>query len=53
MLAFLGAPAMLQSEEEDPLTEREKRYQNRSHKNYDYTTEDQDKGKSPETASDK
>jgi len=44
---------MLHSEEYDPLTKREKRYQNRSHKKYDYTTEDQDKGKAPETASDK
>ena len=44
---------MLHSEEDEPLTEREKRYQNRSHKKYDYTTNDQDKGKAPETISDK
>ena len=44
---------MLQLEEYEPLTEREKRYQNRSHKKFDYTTEDQDKGKAPETRSDK
>ena len=44
---------MLHSEEDEPLTEREKRYQNRSHKNFDYTTEDQDKGKAPEAGSDK
>ena len=44
---------MLNFEEDDPLTERERRYQNRSHKKYDYTTEDQDKGKAPETTSDK
>ena len=31
----------------------EKSYQNRSHKEYDCTTDDQDKDKSPETASDK
>ena len=28
-------------------------YQKKSHKKYDYTIEDQDKGKAPETASDK
>ena len=44
---------MLHSEEDEPLTEREKRYQNRSHKKFDCTTDDQDKGKAPETASDK
>ena len=48
---------MLHSEDEDPLSERERRYQNRSHKNYDYTTFDldkgQDKGKSPEFVNDK
>ena len=44
---------MLHSEEDDPLTEMEKRYHNRSRKKYDYTTEDQDKGKAPETTSDK
>ena len=48
---------MLHSEEEDPLTKRERRYQNRSHKKYDYTTDDpnrgQDKGKAPETEKDK
>ena len=48
---------MLHSEEEDPLTERERRYQNRSHKKYDYTTDDpdkgQDKGKAPEYVNDK
>ena len=41
------------SEDDDPLTKREKRYQNRSHKEFDYTTDDQDKGKAPETGSDK
>ena len=44
---------MFHSEEDETLSEREKRYQNRSHKKYDYTTEDQDKGKAPETASEK
>ena len=44
---------MLHLEEDETLTEREKRYQNRSHKNFYYTTEDQDKGKAPETGSDK
>ena len=42
---------MMHSEDEDPLTERERRYQNIIHKNYDYTTVDldkgQDKGKAP------
>ena len=45
--------AMLHSEEDEPLTERDKRYQNRSQKKFDYTTDDQDKGKAPKTASDK
>ena len=44
---------MLHSEEDETLTEREKRYHNRSHKKFDYTTDDQDKGKALETASDK
>ena len=48
---------MLHSEEYDPLTEREERYQNRSHKNFDYTIDDpgkgQDKGKAPEAVNDK
>ena len=44
---------MLHSKEDEPLTKREKRYHNRSHKNFDYTTDDQDKGKAPETGSDK
>ena len=44
---------MFHSEEDEPLIEREKRYQNRSHKKFDSTTDDQDKGKAPETASDK
>ena len=43
---------MLHSEDEDPLSERERRYQNRSHIKYDYTTVEldkgQDKGKAPE-----
>ena len=43
---------MLQSEEDEPLTEREKRYQNWSHKKFDYTIDDQDKGKAPKTGSD-
>ena len=42
---------MLHSEDEDPLSERERRYQNRSHRKYYYTTvdldKDQDKGKAP------
>ena len=42
---------MLNSKDEDPISERERRYQNRSHKNYYYTTVDldkcQDKGKAP------
>ena len=45
--------AMLHSKEYEPLTEREKRYQNRIHKKFDYTTEEQDKGKAPETTDDK
>ena len=44
---------MFHSEEDDLLTKKEKRYQNISHKKYYYTTEDQDKGKAPETTSDK
>ena len=44
---------MLNLEEDEPLTEREERYENRSHKKFDYTTDDQDKGKAPKTASDK
>ena len=43
---------MLHSEDEDLLFERERRYQNISHRNYDYTIFDldkgQDKGKGPE-----
>ena len=35
---------MLHSEDENPLSERERRYQNRIHINYDYTTVDLDKG---------
>lgn len=41
------------SEEDEPLNDREKRYHNRSHNKYDYTTDDQDNGKAPETGSDK
>ena len=41
----------MNSEEEEPLTERENSYQNRSHKKFDYTTDDQDKGKAPEIGS--
>ena len=48
---------MLHSKDEDPLSERERRYQNRSHRKYDYTTVDldkgQDKGKAPELVNDK
>ena len=44
---------MLHSEEDEPFNEMEKRYQNKSHKKFDYTTDDQDKGKAPETASGK
>ena len=44
---------MLHLEEDETLTEREKRYQNKSHKKYDYTTEDQVKGKAPKNTSDK
>ena len=43
----------MHSQEEEPLTEREKRYQNISQKNFGYTTEDEDKGKARETGSDK
>ena len=43
---------MLNYEDEDPIFERERIYQNRSHIKYDYTTVDldkgQDKGKAPE-----
>ena len=48
---------MLHSEDEDPISERERIYQNRSHRKYDYTTIDldkgQDKGKAPESVNDK
>ena len=48
---------MLHSKDEDPLSERERRYQNRIHIKYDYTTIDldkgQDKGKAPESVNDK
>ena len=48
---------MLHSKDEDPFSERERRYQNISHKNYDYTIVDlekgQDKGKAPESVNDK
>ena len=41
------------SEEDEPLTNREKRFYNRIQKKFDYTNDDQDKGKAPETGSDK
>ena len=44
---------MLHSEEYEPLTKREKRYQNRSHKKYYYATEDQENGKALEIVSEK
>ena len=44
---------MLHSEEDEHVTESEKRYQNIIHKNFDYTTVDQGKGKAPKTTSDK
>ena len=40
-------------EEYEPLTNREKRYLNRRQKKFDYTNDDKDKGKVPETGSDK
>ena len=39
--------------EDEPLIDREKRYRNRSQKKFDYTNDDQDKGKALETGSDK
>ena len=48
---------MLHSEEEDPPTERERRYQIRIHKKYDPTTDGpdkgQEKGKAAESVNDK
>ena len=48
---------MLHYEDEDPLYEMERIYQNRIHRKYDYTTVDldkgQDKGKVPESVNDK
>ena len=48
---------MLHYEYEDPLSEKEMRYQNIIHRKYDYTTVDldkgQDKGKAPELVNDK
>jgi len=34
-------------EEEEPLTDREKRYLKRIHINFDYTNDNEDKGKAP------
>ena len=42
----------MSSEDEDPLTEREKRYLKRRQKNFDYTNDDRDKGKAPKSGSD-
>ena len=39
-------------EEEEPLTEREKRYLKRRQKKFDYTNDDKDKGKALESGSD-
>ena len=42
----------MSSEEEDPLTNREKRYLKRRQKNrFDYTNDNEDKGKSPVSGS--
>ena len=35
-----------------PLTDREKRYLRRRHKKFDYTNDDKEKGKAPESGSD-
>ena len=35
------------SEEGEPLTNREKRYQKRRHGNFDYINDNEDKGKTP------
>ena len=37
----------ISSEEGDPLTNREKRYQRKRHRKFDYTNEKEDKGKTP------
>ena len=42
----------MSSEEEEPLTDREKRYLKRRHKKkFDSTNENEDKGKAPESGS--
>ena len=40
------------SEDEEPLTDREKRYLKRRQKKFDYTNDNEDKGKSPISGSD-
>ena len=42
----------MSSEEDEPLTDREKRYLKRRQKKFYYTNDDQDKGKAPESGSD-
>ena len=42
----------MSSEEEEPITDREKRYIKRRQKKFDYTNDDKDKGKAPESGSD-
>ena len=37
----------MSSEEGEPLTDREKRYQRRSRRRFDYTNDKEDKGKTP------
>ena len=42
----------MSTEEDEPLTDREKRYLKRRQKKFDYTNDDQDKGKAPKSRSD-
>ena len=42
----------MSSQEEEPLTNREKRYLKIRQKKFDYTNDDRDKGKAPESGSD-
>ena len=42
----------MSSEEYEPLTDKEKRYIRRRQKKFDYTNDDKDKGKGPESGSD-
>ena len=37
----------MSSEEEEPLTDRDKKYLKRIHKKFDYTNDNEDKGKAP------